>query len=138
MLINVTGCTADEAMEALGLLDGVVAFEVMPATPEVPKSFFELPKAGSSRQKYLLHFIREGRSTRERARQACGDGSTYGGQEARVIELVRGGWLAETDEEEVTASGRKTGVLVASEKAKRAVKLAPTKWFPASVRIDPS
>lgn len=137
MLINVEGCTADEALEALELLDGVTAFEVVPTSPDVPRHFFELPKSGSSRQKYLLHFAREGRSTRERARMACGSGSTYGGQEARVIELLRGGWLAETDEAEETSSGRKTQVLVLTEKAKRSIKLAQRDWFPMGVRIDP-
>lgn len=138
MLINVEGCTEDQALEALGLLDNVEAEIVRPVTPVVPEAFYSLPNKGTKRQAYLLHFIREGRSNRERARRALGSGSTYGGEEARIAELLQGGWLAETSETEKTSSGRDTGVLVPTEKAKRAVKLKSRDWFPLGVRIDPS
>lgn len=140
MLINVTGCTLDEALEALDLLDGVVAEEVVQAVPEErtpPAAWFKLPSTNTQRQGYLLHFVANGPDTREGAKTAMGlDGLSD--CHTRVSELLQGGWLVETGDKRVTRSGDHAAVVTITEKTRRAVKLAKRDWFPNNVRIDPS
>lgn len=138
MLINVTGCTMDDALEALSLLDGVLAEEVVESTePRMLDAWLKLPSTGSQRQATLLHFIKEGKSTRDRCKLALGLGS-HSDCATRVTELMRGGFLSETGERWETLAGEMAAVLAPTEKARRDVKLAPRKWFPMGVRIGVS
>lgn len=135
MLIEVTGCTADEAFEALGLLDGVTAQVVIERDPNyVEPRLLKLPSTGSQRQGYLLHFVANGPDTREGAKTAMGlDG--FSDCHTRVSELIQGGWLAETGEERLTRSNSKAAVVAITDKAKRALNLATNDWFPGGIRV---
>jgi hypothetical protein len=117
MMINVTGCTADDALEALSLLDGVDAFEVVSTSSQAPASFFKLPATGSQRQRVLLYFLREN-GPRSRDDVKSGLSLDDGSADPRCLELIQGGWLVETD------------------KARSSVKLAKRDWFPLGIRVD--
>ena len=135
--LEIDGCTEDQVFEALSLLDGDIEIKLLNREPVILDSWSRLPKSGSQRQAYLLHFLREGKSTRERAKIALGNGASFGGDHTRVTELLRGGLLMETNEKMANNSGEPGTVLVPTETAKRLVKLAPRNWFPNGVRVEP-
>lgn len=137
LTLNVTGTADQDAiLEALSLIDGITV-EIVHNEPRFEPGWEKLPKTGTQRQATLLHFIREGRSTRDRCKLALGLGS-HSDCATRVTELIRGGFLRETDETWLTNAGDRAAVVEITDKARKLVKLARRDWFPLGVRIDPA
>jgi hypothetical protein len=135
MLLEIDGATLEDIQEALTLLDDVTVKVVeQKAKPTGPDPrLLKLPKSGSQRQGYLLTVLALGSCTREEAKTAMGlDGLSD--CHTRVSELIQGGFLVETGEKRLTRSGDNAAVVTLTEKAKRELRLVPTRWFPGNVR----
>jgi hypothetical protein len=124
----------EELTELLAISDTLAAAEVtVSSEPTILDAWFKLPPTDSQRQRVLLYLLR-GPATRDDIAQALSipDSAT----DARVIELRHGGWVAETDEKRVTVAGGNAAVLVATDKARKACRLATLSWFPGGIRPE--
>lgn len=130
------GALVAEICEALSLVSvpatfGVPEWEAPPAEPD--PNWFKLPSANSQRQSVLLLILEGGKTRDELCHALDRENSSI---DARVLELIGGGWIIESDEQRQTRYGRKATVLEATDKARSNCRLAPLKWFPGGVRPE--
>lgn len=102
-------------------------------SPRIDPKWFELPAAGSQRQKVLLALCEGGKTRDELCVELERSNSSI---DPRVQELEFGGFIYQTTERRETRLGKLGHVLKMTEKARIKLNCAPKAWFPDNERIS--